>query len=124
MATPLLPAWALANLDTFFDLANWRVSAKGNPYIRIGRYCCTTFPRPGGFAWCIAAGGKDKPLWSPETLGSERCGPHRRMGRAGRGGQGRRAMTEVRSARYSAQLCRLSPPFPVSLPEGDDKGDG
>ena len=72
MATPMPSAWAFQHLDLFFDLGNWRVSAKGNRYCRIGRYCVTTFPRPGGFAWCIAAGGKDRPLWSPETLGSER----------------------------------------------------
>ena len=51
MATPM-PAqrWA----DLFFDRDQWRLSKKGNPFVRLDEYCVTLFHRPGGWAWCVA----------------------------------------------------------------------
>ena len=69
MATPL-PAqrWA----DLFFDRGEWRLSKKGNRYVRLDECCVTLFARPTGFAWCIAAQARSRPLWSTETFMSER----------------------------------------------------
>lgn len=59
-----VPAWKQALKDRFFDLGAWRLSAKGNPYIRIDEHCVTLFRRRGGWGWCIAADARHEPLWS------------------------------------------------------------
>ncbi len=73
MATPLPPEWAMRHLDSFFDLDRWQVSQRGNRYLRLDGYCITTFPARVGWKWCIATDARHKPLWSPETLDSERA---------------------------------------------------
>ena len=69
MATPM-PAqrWA----DVFFDRDQWRLSKKGNPFVRLDEYCVTLFHRPGGWAWCVAGPAQYRPLWSDGNFITER----------------------------------------------------
>jgi hypothetical protein len=69
MTTPLPEhRWA----DVFFDAGQWRLSKKGNRYVRLDACCITLFHRPGGWAWCVAGPAWFKPLWSAGTFVSER----------------------------------------------------
>ena len=83
MATPM-PAqrWA----DVFFDRDQWRLSKKGNSYVRLDEYCVTLFHRPTGWAWCIAATGAISAVVVGRDLRHRARGPRRRMGMAGRTG--------------------------------------
>ena len=58
LATPMAPAWAMRHLDEFFDLDGWRVSLKGNRYLRLDGYCVTMFPALAAGRWCIASSAR------------------------------------------------------------------
>jgi hypothetical protein len=72
LATPMPPAWAMRHPDEYFDLDHWQISHRGNPFLRLDRFCITVFPARTGWKWCIASSADHEPLWSKEIHASER----------------------------------------------------
>jgi hypothetical protein len=62
--------------EPWCDPDNWRVSKKGNPFIRIrarGREYCVTIWRTkdGWWSWCIGRDSRNEPLWSSFEFNAE-----------------------------------------------------
>jgi hypothetical protein len=73
-ALPATPPAMPSLRDIWLDPDNWRVSSKGNRFVRIDgamkSYCVTIFPRRGAWAWCIG-GEFYEPIWSPVGYDAE-----------------------------------------------------
>jgi hypothetical protein len=68
---PFLVAREKRCREEYWDLANWRVSSKGNSYIVMSdTRCITVFRRFGAFSWSIAHDGWQS-LWSQEFFPTE-----------------------------------------------------
>ena len=58
-------------MGAFFDHANWRVSRKGNAYIRTPDATVTLFEAWGGFRWSIARSAALGPTYSTTIYETE-----------------------------------------------------
>jgi hypothetical protein len=56
----------------FFDRDLWRVSRRGNPYIRtVDGFCVTVFPAWNGFRYAIARSAGERPMFSERIFDTE-----------------------------------------------------
>jgi hypothetical protein len=71
-AAATMPAWSVELWAGYYDLANWQVSRKGNPFVWVAGRPVTVFQRGGGWRWSIGRSAREGPLFSGQTYPTER----------------------------------------------------
>ena len=68
-----LESWVDRHRGPYFDPGEWRVSKKGNLYVRIDGYCVTTFPSRDrdGWLWSVARSAIEGPVYSRSIYDTE-----------------------------------------------------